>query len=348
MDADSLLAPKGVIVIDGSNGTGKSTLANAFKQRWPEHVKVYHCKHRFARHMWLFHACRLHQAIRHADHGGLAIVDRNWLSEDVYGHVYRGGTTIPMQGRIVQKLLLKHAVLSIVCLASESTVRRQIAAHRTDYHSPQFLAKSDQVTKRYLDLWHGNIDPDSADRSGTYAESIPGGLKTLPNYHSYEFETDGRNLDRYVNLTVARLAEALRAQPTTWARDCTRNIAGSFEHARLALVGDCVNHADYRKCWPFFEHRRSSLLITRVIDDLRIPEHHLLWTNANCPEDHLDEIARGARVGRWRVVALGGKASDALRARGIQHASTRHPSYALRFGAAHVIAEDIHRAYSQG
>ena len=107
----------GIVLLEGANAHGKSWLAKAFASR-VKHVQYFHCDYRnFKNRMFHYHLATLHKAAR-ASSDRLAVIDRNWLSEEIYAHFYRGGTPWPHEGRVLSKLIRKHAVLNILCSTS--------------------------------------------------------------------------------------------------------------------------------------------------------------------------------------------------------------------------------------
>lgn len=338
------MKPVGCIILEGVSGSGKTFLAEAIRKRYPGTYYV-HCKYRFKNRMWLYHLAAVCQALRAVDKGRLAVVDRNWLSESIYGEVYRNGTNIPLQGRIVQKLLLKHAVLNVVCLLSDEQTRSQIAEHRKQYHSPQFLPKAEQVADLYRRTFFGQVRDNFPNR--TYADFLQncGGADEKFNWLKYSIFEEGRSVDAFIDKITGRLAE-LRAQQYQPALQYSqRNVAGYLPTARYLLVGDQVNAVDYRKAWPFMEHANSSLFLEATLQDLCVDEDYLMWTNVNCPEQHAQRILAHKKI---PVIALGREAERSLKRLDVPvSCAVAHPSYARRFLGSEIYAARLEEAFSK-
>lgn len=319
--------PAGVLILEGPSAAGKTTLAQHIRKRYPDTVYV-HCTYRFKRLMWHYHLAALRRGLRHSA-TRLAIIDRQWPSEEIYGHVYRGGTAWPHQGRILQKLILKHAGLHVFCLVHPDKIAQRIAQYRRQYHAPEFLVNARSIAERYWSLWHGA----RLTSYRTYADSVmaSGGLQQREDCESYNVETDGRDLDYYVDYLLAKLARWRQAQYQPALDYSCRNFAGHLQPAKYLLVGDKVNADDYRKCWPFTCYANSTLYMAEAMHQLNCHEEQFLWTNAECPEEHAARLK--ARKPTLQVVALGSTAATYLTRRNVPHRVIPHPAYGRRFMA---------------
>lgn len=316
--------PKGVVVLEGPNGVGKSFLANAIKARYPV-TKIVHCTYRFKNQMFTYHLAAVRRALRFAE-TGLAILDRNWISEEIYAHVYRGGTKWPHQGRILQKLLLKHGAITVLCLLPEARVLEQVAKHRAQgYHSPQFLPKAEAVAKRYLELYAGWSK--KVERN-TYVDDLSAnGAYWRPDFIRYSMDVDGKNIDLAITNIIKHVQASRELQYKPALQFSQRNITGHLAKARYLIIGDKVNHPDYHKCWPFMAYKNSSLFVAEAMHEINYDEPMFMWTNASCPECHVD----APELKHLKKIALGNKASDTLNRLGIAHVTVPHPSYGRRF-----------------
>ena len=139
-----------------------------------------------------------------------------------------------------------------------------------------------------------------------------------------------RDIHSFVTYPL-RLVENYRAAQYQPALEFNnRNIAGHAVNAKWLLVGDQVNAPDYKKCWPFIEHRRSSLFVAQAMHSLGCREEQFMWTNAVCPEQHTKVLCQPGGP-ELKPIAFGHKASTYLTGLGLKHASVDHPSHALRF-----------------
>jgi hypothetical protein len=326
---------KGVVYLDGGNAVGKSYLASKIRERHPN-SRVVHCTYRFGKIMWHYHLAAFQRAIRFAEHG-LAILDRNWISEEIYGHFYRNGTAWPHQGRIMQKLFLKHAVVTVMCIASPDQVVEQIKKHRAEnYHSPEFLKKPREVAGRYIDLYFGKCQPTGYDSSTrrSYVDDLAfsGGFGARFDCLDYHLWREGKD-EASINGFLEKIEETLDFHRGTQYNRAlnfgTRNIAGHLRTAKYVFVGDKVNYHSYRKCWPFMAYANSTLFMAEAMHLLNLKEEEFMWTNAECEERHVDFLWNANP--RLKFIALGQVAHRKLHFFSIPHCTIPHPSFGRRF-----------------
>jgi hypothetical protein len=279
--------------------------------------------------MFKYHLAALRRALRKAEHG-LALLDRNWLSEEVYAHFYRNGTKWPHQGRIIDKLLLKHAAITVLCLLSKEEAIEQVEKHRKDgkYHAPEFLTRPPEIAQRYWDIYHGKT---SLIKRATYADDLMelGGAVQRADHIKYRISEEGTNIDQFIDELICSLENHREEQYQPALQFGVRNIAGHLDTARWLIVGDTVNYHDYRKCWPFLSYAGSTLFMASVFHKLNIAEEQLMWTNADCPEQHITALI--TLKPSLKLVALGRKAENTIKALGLPCTRVAHPSFGRRF-----------------
>ena len=120
---------KGLIIVDGCDGTGKTTLAQAICNRYNG---VYmHNTYRWKDKMYLYHTAALHRALK-LSKTRLVVIDRLWMSEAIYAEVYRGGSPWPHMGRMIDRIVRKHAGMYIIGLSPQGHKERfdQLKAER--------------------------------------------------------------------------------------------------------------------------------------------------------------------------------------------------------------------------
>lgn len=105
-----------IIVLDGPDGSGKTTLANDLMQKFPGTSSYLHCglaEDFFGYHDFIIDTAQIENKKDH-----LVIIDRLWLSEMVYGYVFRKGAQYPDAARSIDRRLKALGVLNIICLPS--------------------------------------------------------------------------------------------------------------------------------------------------------------------------------------------------------------------------------------
>lgn len=317
-------AVHGIIILEGADGTGKTTLA---RELCAAHGGLY-IHNRYHKVIWPFFAATLRWAVREGANR-LVVVDRHWVSENVYARAYRGGSDIPHQCRALHRVLLRHGAVTVLAAPLPGLV---VNAHaRLKGERPEMYDNVERVARYYHDLWYGNQDVGlgpQLDLVGqvTWRGAKNGGLGPCLLYD--RFLHDGPVArTRFRDLVVGTLAHARRQRsaleldPTYW------NLTGCLVDQTL-LVGDRVNiRANGAAPWPFFAPDGCSAYLSQTLHQLRLDEQHLAFTNAHGPGD-LAWVTRAC----GRVVALGKHAAAELKRVGRPaDATVRHPQHARRF-----------------
>src|SRR4051812_32135439 len=186
----------GIILIDGPDGAGKTTLAEEFAKKYDT---VYlHQRYRWRNKMFAYHTSALRKAVRLASRGKLAIVDRQWPFELIYGQVYRGGSTIPHEGRFMDRVFLKHAALHILCIGKPEIIEKRHAQLSQVRHE-DYITGMREVAQAYVDLAFGSTDKKYAEpRDYVQFHAKHGGFRR-PDVMTYEIEEEGRNIAQFVD-----------------------------------------------------------------------------------------------------------------------------------------------------
>lgn len=293
------------VVVDGPDGSGKSTLVERLANLTGSSLAVSHHgpyrKHREVAHHYA-------EALARYYRGGTAILDRSWLSEPIYGRVYRGGQDRIQVGRrrMLERLALSTRTVVVLALPPWEVVRQNFNRRR----AAEYLDHEGQlreVYRRFKDL--------------VLRQQV--GL----SYVIYDYATD--SLGDLVN-TVLRYRPNYNEGPGS----------GSWwPHEATLLVGDRYNHGGpgvkIPKQLPFapFTNRGCSAWFAEKLEALGIPERDLYWVNATGPDGRATNPAFVERLAPRRVIALGGNAERWCRdSAGLQDFRTvNHPSHQKRF-----------------
>lgn len=304
---------RGIIVLDGPDGSGKTTLAQHFVEKYG--ARYLHASYRFKQRMFDYHTALIHRAGKLArDH--LVIVDRWWMSEICYGNAYRNGTKWPLYWRMMQRVLLKYSGVYVYCLPADS--RKHLETFDDLKSSrPEMFKDQLPVVIEYHKLW---------DK-----------VREWPNVIRYDrFSSDGENLEFYGKRVLKLMTQLQGDQPAQVADPNNYNVTGHVGLAKWLMVGEQTNQKKRQgSWWPFHDYGASSLYLTKMIDDLGIQEHDLVWCNAlGTPE-----------MARWlldrfelKPVCFGGesylwvteKRAD-MYSRRNQPLAVLHPAYDMRF-----------------
>ena len=108
-----------IIILEGPDGGGKTTLAERLRQFFGTHRMTHVMKHGPYIGMSTEDLCKTYfrsmtQALTYDDH---VIMDRSWLSEPIYGTVYRNGANrvdLPRR-RMLERVALSRGAVVVHC-----------------------------------------------------------------------------------------------------------------------------------------------------------------------------------------------------------------------------------------
>jgi len=285
-----------MIILEGPDGGGKSTLAAALQRlhhgaRIIHHGAYPHDRELFPRFLASLLAC--------AD--GPLILDRSWLSEPIYGEAVRGGED--RVGRVHQRMLervaLGRGAWVLNCLPAWDSVHEVWASRRADEYveAPDHLRV---VYEGYETLPERTCLPVLRyDRDHTALPSPDG-----PKHH-------------------LSLSDVDRELPSN-------GLIGNRDAPRVVLLGDRSNG---EQDLPFVSQRGCSPWLTEQLEQAGVPETDLAWLNVRTPDGTFkDENALAVgQVLDAELVALGSVARAWCEHHGLVHRSVPHPQYWKRF-----------------
>jgi thymidylate kinase len=135
---------KGIIVLEGPDCTGKTTLANHFVDTygakyihgtWSEEAEL-------VQHTILME--QIAEAVSIADAGGLVIIDRSWITEFIYADVFRGGTSWPELAEDGFLELMANDAIYVFCMP--------FSPISVEKHRKRFLARANNGGEMYLEM----------------------------------------------------------------------------------------------------------------------------------------------------------------------------------------------------
>ncbi len=192
--------PSGIIILEGADAAGKTTLANCFRAEYGAkylHGVVY-------RDPLAAHKAALRVARRLLGVGQLIVVDRNWLSHLVYGHIFHNLAYDGDAARELDAEWQAAGALTVLCVPSDPRMQEQdwrrdkANGKREAFHSVR------EAITLYLDLAKGNL-----------ANSTPGYLGELIRYQDFAERRDVILYDRY----------AWAGQPAAYAKKALHYLA---------------------------------------------------------------------------------------------------------------------------
>jgi len=196
--------PKGIIVLDGPDGCGKTTLAEKFQEMYG--AKIIHLT--WSKELEEVMDSYMIDAIQEAvdlSKDNLVILDRAWLSEICYSEAFRDGTNWEGLHHNCDSLLISNRAFNIVC--KPLNVNRGIERFNSlKSERKEMYENIDNIFKYYGSIYHGIANTKFKSE---YANHIieAGGLMLREDYIDYDFEIDGCNLTDYCKTTIGRLTE---------------------------------------------------------------------------------------------------------------------------------------------
>jgi thymidylate kinase len=315
---------KGLIIVDGCDGTGKTTLAKAICERFNG---IYmHNTYRWPTKMPLYHTAALHRALKLAK-TRLVVIDRLWMSEAIYAEVYRGGSSWPHMGRMIDRIVRKHAGLYILTLSPEGHKERfdKLKTEREEMYD-----NVEAVRIRYDELFHGGFAMHDRD----YAQQLSvHGMKDRHDVLGYRLDVEGTDIPQFLSFVEAALMERQMSQYEPALHLHTKNFAGHLGDADTIIVGDQTNSKMRALEWPWYDIGNSSLFLSECLHDLHFDETRAVYINANSGNGglYIGDCLRHSPY--MKLVVLGQLAFDTVKHLRMDRTAVRcmHPSAAKRF-----------------
>lgn len=261
---------QGVIVIEGCDGTGKSTLAHELCKRYHGHY-VHLTYIRDHTDSFFEQARVLDEA---AKFDGLTVIDRHWPSENVYAACMRKDHTLGAPARMMDRVMLRLGGLYI--LARHNSPDENQAANKENAKAREEMYEDiTSVAHRYDQLWSG-LDAGWHDVTPDYVGSLIrlGGVKKRPNWMGYNFNKN--SLDETIREALLRL-EFLRAnQIITGLTSDKKNWLGHAGMCETIFVLD--DHRERDK-WPMVNLGANAMFLAQACQRIDLDESKCAWVN---------------------------------------------------------------------
>lgn len=296
-----------VVIFEGPDGSGKTTLARAFademNMRYVHLGPLKNVSYRALARMYV-------EAMLPAIHGYQGVVmDRSWLSEPIYGKVFRGGKDriTPARARMLDRIALRCGAVVVRCDPGFNTCRQNFDS------------------RRGAEMLNSNVELQEV-------WSLYRTLQMTTDLPVYTFDYTTQNAAEFIVSLAATIAGIKRAG-ADW------QVAGNIAAPRV-IVGDSYsnhNDTDLLQQFPFvdFSAQGCSLWLAQKFELSAYPidEAGLAWINA-------DELLRLQKLhvspqdifpNAIEFLALGQVASSVLHKLGLAHPTFTHPQYWKRF-----------------
>jgi len=332
--------PTGIIVIDGADCSGKTTLANYLKDNYG--AEIIHAG--MTNDPFKLFYDNVQKAIE-LSANQLVVLDRLWLSESAYGTVYRDGSRIPISSRSLDRLLIKHAAINVVAVPSNRN------AHNDDHKR---LSQSRH--EEFSDItgvidWYASLDDDQnsggIDWINCYGNQYLrlNNLSNRPDYLFYDYMTHGQDIERFSKILLDRLKMWRESQWPKLLDPDFKDIVGHVHSSSIVFIGERLSD---KTEWPYpflwnesnkgAAHYFNSMLHAGAFNELTA-----LWVNAENETNALADLCRylveqGLNLD-YKLICLGNVAVSMVQKLGGLHpewifkdvVKVRHPSYVKRF-----------------
>lgn len=138
---------KGVIILEGADASGKTTLANKLIELNNGKGQILHAVYRFKDKMPLYHMALLRKAIK-LGKNQLVIIDRLHISEYIYAKVFRGGTKWPEEFKHFEEFC-KYLKIPIILCVPETIQRGLIWFEKAKQERPEMYDNIKDVITEY-------------------------------------------------------------------------------------------------------------------------------------------------------------------------------------------------------
>jgi hypothetical protein len=332
---------RGLIILDGPDAVGKTTLANrilggdmsgyihlTYDPNWDDPDRT----------LWRMQYFTLIKAAWRFSRGLMTVIDRHWMSEQIYARVYRDGSTMNGESRGWDRVIQTLCGVYVICAPDPNSATLRHA--KTLQEREEMYAADDkilQVATAYYNLWHGTPFNETRD----YFQQLSGkGMKKRFDAVHYDIDTQSspEKMDDVIAEIYTRLA-GLKSTQYQAPFVGQPNYLGHPRKAEFIFVGEQINPKKTGR-WPFIDYGASSRAISDVLNELRFDEQRAIWTNAIADDHHVGKLL--AYYPDLKIIALGGKAWSQLTNLGHPvHGQVFHPAYAKRFNEMDQLREQL-------
>lgn len=269
-----------MLIFEGADGAGKTTLINALKEQVPNAIVASHGPYPDLSSNQLFEQ---YFDLMVAHQQKSLIFDRSWLSEGIYGSVIRKNCRLDDS----QLRMLERACLGMPCtwVFCEAPSRIQFQNWQTSDQYVESPVLFNEIRDRYRQA------------------------KALFNHTAHKVISYNYAEDKQEEM-LSMLVWALQLENPGPG-------AGNFQSRTILILGDQVNSKAGVPGWPFISKSRQgcSHWLAQQLEHDNIEESELYWVNVNDPKskwpaDHKPKWLE--KLAPRKVIALGDRAKEIL------------------------------------
>lgn len=234
-----------VIILDGPDCAGKTTLAETFCDLFGG--TYIHCEYRFKGKMDKYHTAVLLKALKLSQTQPV-IIDRFWPSELAYGNVYRTGPEVAGYELCLDFVARTYGWLYCFCVpTSRPEYAHFYAKERSHITDDEFEGNTAKAC-----LIHEQYEQMLKDMTGLREDVLRYDMhKTNP--------VDAAHVAYHKAFDYQNTQHKLLLNPEQ------RWMSGHAEYSDIVLVGDGPNSKGRRHFWPFFESGNCSIYLMRQL-----------------------------------------------------------------------------------
>lgn len=247
---------KGLIILEGPDGSGKTTLAEYLVKHHQAHYM--HLTYDKSWNMFDYMTEHLTAAINMLEQGHLVIIDRHWMSEEIYAKVFRGGSPWPYMGRLFDRIILKYSGTYVLCIPGD--LRAYLKAYNDLKESRiEMYDTMESVYKEYVALQDKCIK------------------EHWPHLFGYDYQTEGKDLD----IVCQNLFDGLKEQAYDIPPANKYSTSGNLAHADIMFLDSDYTRVSGNTTFPRHDYSPGNVHFNAILELAEVPEHQLLWGNTS-------------------------------------------------------------------
>lgn len=285
----------GIIVLEGSDCTGKSTLARELIKANDGQGMILHQGYRWKSRMPTYHLAAVHRAVKLQAAGALVVIDRLWLSEYLYAATFRGGSPWRGYGAQLQRVLSRYGAVYVFCDGGHPGTYRG--------HLEQLLG--DGRRELYPDL-NGLVQVNEGFRRIYKSGSLEPAL--IWRWHHKHPST--RMFAHEVLQVLRSRREAIQETGLSLEEEQTQ-VVGNVVDSTVVFIGERPNCKNRALHWPWVDMTKNATShLTEHLFEVGLAEKECAFSNVltyDCKfnEELVKLVSHGYRHKHPRYVLLG-------------------------------------------